>query len=277
MRDTLARRPEAEKRLEEARITALRLRLQERREEEAARVAKEQQRHRDRWLQTEYPVGVARDLISRVKLLSPGAKKGFALAIRDAWLAGHFKRSIFIPPLWDENGSFLVRVKPMKPPAGCGAGGERVVRASAEFLQFYRETFPPSAGAMVAPLVLTPDKMLMDLLRSTVPSATDIFVKSMTPQHILHKCGYVLDKAYIYAVIALSKWLGPDRFPQGLFETWPPPWPGLSSTGASPLPEVVAVADGSGIVPGSASGGVLVSGAAASSGSAAASSGSDAF
>ena len=36
---------------------------------------------------------------------------------------------------------------------------------------------------------------------------------------------YVMEKAFVYGIIALSKWLGKEKFPKGVYGTWPPPPP----------------------------------------------------
>jgi len=36
---------------------------------------------------------------------------------------------------------------------------------------------------------------------------------------------YVLEKTFVYGIVALSKWLGAGRFPQGVYGQWPPKMP----------------------------------------------------
>ena len=53
-------------------------------------------------------------------------------------------------------------------------------------------------------------------------------------RHLVHMDDYVLDKAFVCGAIMLSKWLGQDRLPHGVFGFWPPePPPGA-------MPEVPA-------------------------------------
>ena len=37
---------------------------------------------------------------------------------------------------------------------------------------------------------------------------------------------YVIEKTFVYAVIALSKWLSEEWFPHGIYGNWPPKPPG---------------------------------------------------
>ena len=36
---------------------------------------------------------------------------------------------------------------------------------------------------------------------------------------------YILEKAFVYGIVALSKWLGEERYPCGVYGQWPPPFP----------------------------------------------------
>ena len=49
-----------------------------------------------------------------------------------------------------------------------------------------------------------------------------MFTGLWRPEYLLADCDYNLDHAFVRAVIAASKWFGPDLFPNGLFGNWPP-------------------------------------------------------
>ena len=42
------------------------------------------------------------------------------------------------------------------------------------------------------------------------------------PANFYHMNQYIVDKAFIYGVIAFSKWMGPELFPFGIYAKWPP-------------------------------------------------------
>ena len=42
---------------------------------------------------------------------------------------------------------------------------------------------------------------------------------------MLHVNDYVLEKTFVYGIVALSKWLGPECFPHGVYGHWPPKLP----------------------------------------------------
>ena len=67
--------------------------------------------------------------------------------------------------------------------------------------------------------------MLLRILQACVPCARQIFTGSFAPLRLLHMNDYVIEKTFVYAVIALSKWLGSEAFPCGIYGQWPPKAP----------------------------------------------------
>ena len=66
---------------------------------------------------------------------------------------------------------------------------------------------------------------LYKLFINTVPRARDVFQGKNTPLKLLHVNDYVMDKAFVYGIVSLSKWLGQETFPYGVFYKWPPACP----------------------------------------------------
>ena len=60
------------------------------------------------------------------------------------------------------------------------------------------------------------------LFSACVPSARRVFMNAYAPLRLLHMNDYVLEETCVYGVVALSKWLGEERFPVGVFGKWPP-------------------------------------------------------
>ena len=56
---------------------------------------------------------------------------------------------------------------------------------------------------------------------ATVPRAREVCKGIHAPLKMLHFVDYVMAKAFVYGILALSKWLGPDLFRHGVHE-WPP-------------------------------------------------------
>ena len=74
---------------------------------------------------------------------------------------------------------------------------------------------------------------------SFIPSAEKVFVDAYHPLRLLHRNDYVMEKAFVFGVIALSKWLGSDRYPPGLYGEWPPePPPEIYESLSGPVVEV---------------------------------------
>ena len=62
------------------------------------------------------------------------------------------------------------------------------------------------------------------------------------PLRLLHVKDYVLEKAFVYGIVALSKWLGEERLPYGVYGQWPPKFPAtlLPRSEGSPLVDLEA-------------------------------------
>ena len=150
--------------------------------------------------------------------LSEGAKAGFKKMMSRAAEAGFFKRCVYIPDLWQVCDSLLVNVAQVKGPgAGEGRGSFRWVRCAPTFENEVRKVWsdhvhfgPDPVGALGA------------MFRAFVPCSSQVFKGAYAPLHLLHMNDYVMEKAFVFGVIALSKWLGPERFPQGIYGDWPP-------------------------------------------------------
>ena len=62
----------------------------------------------------------------------------------------------------------------------------------------------------------------MRLFEDCVPLPRRIFIGPTALQEVLHINEYVMDKAFVYGVVMLSKWLGSERLPGGVYGLWPP-------------------------------------------------------
>ena len=80
-----------------------------------------------------------------------------------------------------------------------------------------------------------PVEALYRLFSACVPCARNVFTGVYRPLRLLHANEYVLDKAFVYGIVALSKWLGAERFRQGVYGQWPPTFPAaLAAHGGAP-------------------------------------------
>ena len=80
-----------------------------------------------------------------------------------------------------------------------------------------------------------PIKALNALLRSCFEQPHLMFTGMWGAETLLQTCDYILDKAFVRAVIAVSKVFGPERFPNGVFGDWPPEPPaGCLTAGFQP-------------------------------------------
>ena len=167
-----------------------------------------------RWLQTVFPAMLADRFISDFKRLSAGAKKNFGDGVKHLIRTGVFERPVWINDLWGADNSLTHQWLCVKP--WNGGPYVRSVRCGLPFAAIIdREAPQPVAGRNV-------QGMFSTLLSKCVPHARDIFSGNFAPIRLLHMNDYVLEKTFVYAMIALSKWMGEERFPQGLYGNWPP-------------------------------------------------------
>ena len=109
----------------------------------------------------------------------------------------------------------------------------RWARCSLSFQQVIEREAPASHFG------IDPCEQILRLFAACVPRARDIFSGPYTPARLLHMNDYVVEKAFVYGVVALSKWLGAERFPHGIYGRWPPNAPELApSTPATPALDI---------------------------------------
>ena len=95
----------------------------------------------------------------------------------------------------------------------------RNVRCGAEFQEYLetssRNTWKPN----------DPTQAMKSVFKKIVPLADRMLTESYSPLKLLHLNDYVMEKAFVYGVICLSRWLGEEHFPEGCHGQWPPELP----------------------------------------------------
>ena len=71
-----------------------------------------------------------------------------------------------------------------------------------------------------------PEETLMKLFQVCLPGAEKALRQNEAyrPLRILHMNDYVMEKAFVWGVMAFSKWLTEEKWPQGIHQ-WPPARP----------------------------------------------------
>ena len=178
-----------------------------------------------RWIQVTFPAELAAKLIRSHRRLKVEQKKNMETMINEAAKAKFFQRHPCVPDLWVVDDALLIKIAQVAPP-GASSGRRHWVRCAPTFENEVRKVWTDTVAFGPDPV-----SAMRALLRALVPAAGKIFADAYTPLKLLHMNDYVMEKAFVFAVIALSKWLGPDRWPMGFYETWPPPLP-LAAAGA---------------------------------------------
>lgn len=182
-------------------------------EEDTRRRAKAADRLYQRWLQVEYPRDLARRLLAWQRSLPERRKKAWHDFVAAFLTTQGCNRDTVVPHLWDADVG-LTRV-------ACNVRGvlraAQPLRCSAafEWLLFdgsWAEASGHDAGVM-----------LLELLDKILPGSRRLFTRRYTAAVMFREADYVAEKAFVYAVILLSKWFGED-FPG--VHAWPPAKPG---------------------------------------------------
>ena len=175
--------------------------------------------------------------------LTPQAKKGWAREIEDLSKNRFFSSRVSVPFLWEPNPAWLHSCGHTLPFDGTRT--KTPVKCGSPFRQFMAPFFAPDMFGCVDPA-----ELLRGLFRRCVPKPDCIFKDCNSVARMLHTNGYVLEKTFVHGIICLSKWLGRDRFPQGVFDQWPPALPmhlrpslDVLSEAEVPPPEVLSDAE----------------------------------
>jgi len=210
---------------QDARCVALNLAIQMRRDTEKRKRAEALERAQQRWLQTTYPVVLARHCINSFSKFSPLGKKAFEKHIQNLIDQRTFARQVFIGDLWISDKTLNM---PWATTPSCIGGVQlRQVRCGLPFQEFLGNHVPPRSKPRGDAALLGPDPVdtLFRLFSAFLPLARQVFQGAYTPLRLLHVNDYVLDKAFVYGIVALSKWIREEHFPSGVYGHWPPRFP----------------------------------------------------
>jgi hypothetical protein len=209
-------RANAEQAAAEARLVALRQIILNRRDAEARKHAEVLARAQQRWLQTQYPVLLARRIIDTSRTLSKRAREAWEGDVRRLLKEGIFRRPLVVNDLWASDKTLTLEWAYTLPFNG---GPRRQVRCGLPFQELVDVEAPKTMLGHDAV------EVLLVLFSKCVPNARRLFDGAYRPARLLHVNDYVLDKAFVYGIVVLSKWMGVERFPQGVYGQWPPQFP----------------------------------------------------
>ncbi len=185
-----------------------------RREEELRRSQALRQRSDARWLQTKYPVALATTLLEWCRNLPPHEDAALRAAVTNLSHTSRCQRNVQMPVFWEPCPSLTCTIG-----HELGFGGvRRAVRCCKDFewLLFRNGWAADSRNDASC--------MLVKLLDRILPQGSTLFRQRHTVQVMMNATDNILEMTFVFAVVLLSKWLGPDRFPHGVF-AWPPPIP----------------------------------------------------
>jgi len=184
-----------------------------------ARLAADHRRNEDRihkdtnkWLQVRFPLALAERVEAWRAQLPPPDLEHLTAAIQHVADTKRCDRYTVLPDLWDDDPSLTRPIGSVQL-----AGGNRVAAKSPidfEWALFRGRWASEHAG--------DPAAMLFRLLEKVLPGCGRRFQRRHTPPWLIAVSGGNVAKAFVAAVVLLSKWLGRGVFPAGVHE-WPPP------------------------------------------------------
>ena len=210
-------RAKVEQATAEARLNHMRQTITNRRELVANRRADVLRKAQARWLQTQYPVKLAKICIDLMLRISPRTMTGWVADVEGLVNQRIFDRILCIRDLWVEDKTLTSDFGTIAP---FGGGSRRHVRCGMPFRELLAGVVPPTTLA-------EPDAadILLKLFSKCVPCARRIFTGIRGPLRLLHVNDYILEKSFVYGIVSVSKWLGREHFGHGVHGRWPPAFP----------------------------------------------------
>ena len=202
----------------QARLACLEQALTNRRYEDARLAAITRASAISRWLQTEFSAMLAERLIAWYRhTIRPLDRTRFTKEVDAMLLSRFFSRfPTNIPDLWVPLDHLTYQWCQFSPPGRIG-GHPRWVRCSAKFNMLIEKYDPPRGM-----LARNPVDSLYKVFEMIVPRPRQIFLAHSHLHQVIHINDYILDKTFVYGVVMLSKWLGQERLPKGVYGVWPP-------------------------------------------------------
>lgn len=223
---------ESRARAADARRAALEAARGLRDEEDQRRRADALRRADSVWLQKDYPLQLGRRLLAWRDGLQEGEAKELQKHIRLISETSRPTRTAEVPEFWETTPSLTYPIS-----TELGIGTRRVVvRATKDFEWWFfggrwKDASPHDCS-----------HQLTRVIERLAPGGSALFRQRYTARLLLDQSEGILEKAFVHAVVLLSKWLGRTRFPAGVHD-WPPARPtsaaSSSSTALAPASEEI--------------------------------------
>ena len=245
LEEVQVRKAKEQRATQEAHCRRLQLLILERRENEKRKRAEALERAQQRWLQTQYAPIMAKRCTKFFVKMSVFSKTQFGKVIANEIVNGTFNRQLYIGDLWISDKTLSVEWSTVH---GFSDGRVRHVRCSLPFQEFLDNSVPAKmrTNGLVGPC---PVDTLLRLFNACVPHANRVFQGPYTPLRLLHKTDYVMDMAFVYGILALSKWIGEETYPCGVYGHWPPKFPANLMPDPVPVDALIPVDDDADLTP----------------------------
>ena len=167
-----------------------------------------------RWLQVDFPLALAKQLIAWRQGLTADHVAGLKARITHLIRFGRIREEVLAPYFWTEDQRFTSAL-------GNVLAVDRVrhsVRCSKSFEWLLHSNAWHVGG------INDPVHMLHRFWDKVVPDGRLLFQARYTSWVLLHDNQYVMEKAFVHGVFVMYKWMGVGWLPGGDF-AWPPTQP----------------------------------------------------
>ena len=180
----------------------------------------ETERKHQVWLQIVFPAQQAALMNAFVRAMTAPAMSLLRTTLEQMQAGHRFQRWLTIPALWDPDFTLLHNFGTLSDVDNklSGLASRRVVRCSPLFSAFIENHI----GYKKSIAGQDPFVALLSLLRVCFVGQEKLFQNAWSPFNLLCSSNLVLDQAFLRAVVAASRWLGPEVMPVGYTATWPP-------------------------------------------------------
>ena len=186
---------------------------------------------KDEWLQTQFSAILFRQVQAFYRSKPPYQKTFFQASLERARRGNVFKTIIIPQVLWESKHKYAMHWCQTKD--FVSTTHHRIVRCSERLWQIIDKVLssdlqgPHNASTKVNEAATAMTALLVECIG---PMAREIFTGMMHPKRMLHANDYSLDKTFVYAIVLLSKYLGPETYPCGVYDVWPPTMPATEDT-----------------------------------------------
>ena len=167
------------------------------------------------WLQTQYPVTLARRCMSFLSDKTVQQSHEWTSEVNVFFREHKFARQMVFKNIWECDKLLTMEYASCRGVFDCHP---HKVRCALPFQELIETSIDCGAGSVAK----DPVEILAKLFKKCIPLSEKIFHHSYNPHRLLHMNDWCLEKAFVYGILCLSKWML-HLYPPGKgLSHWPP-------------------------------------------------------